>query len=375
MIELNNVTKIYPGSETPAVDDLSISVPEGETCVVIGPSGCGKTTTLKMVNRLIEPTDGKITVAGENVLERNPVELRRTMGYVIQQIGLFPHMTIHDNIATVPKLLKWDDARIDARVDELLDVVGMEPASFRDRYPRELSGGQRQRVGVARALAADPPVMLMDEPFGAIDPITRDRLQNEFLRLQKKIQKTIMFVTHDIDEAIKMGTLLCILQVGGALEQFDSPANILSSPANDFVSDFVGADRGLKRLNLVRTGDVMRTDLELVQYDEMSDEVASRMRQGSFESLLVVDDAKKLVGFISLDSAEANPDKRVGEIASPVIAATEQEATMKDAFSEMLSTGVGYMPVLGEADQVVGIVTAGDAQRLIEDAGQQQPAN
>jgi osmoprotectant transport system ATP-binding protein len=372
MIQLDQVTKIYPGSETPAVDDLSIEIPEGETCVVIGPSGCGKTTTMKMVNRLIEPTQGKIIVAGENIMNRNPVELRRTMGYVIQQIGLFPHMTIRDNIATVPKLLKWEEARTDDRVDELLDVVGMEPAEFRDRFPRELSGGQRQRVGVARALAADPPVMLMDEPFGAIDPITRDRLQNEFLRLQKKIQKTIMFVTHDIDEAIKMGTLLCILQVGGVLEQFDSPANILAEPANDFVSDFVGADRGLKRLNLVRAGEAMRTDIELIRYDEVASEVASRMHQQSVESLLIVDDEHKLVGYISLDTAEANPDKQAGEISSPIIAATEEEATMKDAFSEMLSTGVGYMPVLGEGDRVVGIVTASDAQRLIEESGTQK---
>lgn len=369
MIQLDKITKIYPGSETPAVNNLSIEVPEGETCVVIGPSGCGKTTTLKMVNRLIEPTEGNIIVAGNNVLERDPVELRRTMGYVIQQIGLFPHMTIRDNIATVPKLLKWDESRIDDRVDELLDVVSMEPSIFRDRYPRELSGGQRQRVGVARALAADPPVMLMDEPFGAIDPITRDRLQNEFLRLQKKIQKTIMFVTHDIDEAIKMGTLLCILQVGGILEQFDSPANILAEPANDFVSDFVGADRGLKRLNLVRAGEVMRTDIELIRFDEKGSEVVSRMQQRSFDSLLVIDDEHNLVGFVSLEAAQASPDKQAGEISSPVIASTEEEATMKDAFSEMLSTGVGYMPVLGEGDKVVGIVTAGDAQRLIEDAG------
>lgn len=375
MIQLDHVTKIYPGSESPAVNDLSIDVGEGETCVVIGPSGCGKTTTLKMVNRLIEPTDGKILVDGDNVLGRNPVELRRTIGYVIQQIGLFPHMTIRDNIATVPKLLKWDDERIDARVDELLDIVSMEPSEFRDRYPRELSGGQRQRVGVARALAADPPVMLMDEPFGAIDPITRDRLQNEFLRLQKKIQKTIMFVTHDIDEAIKMGTLLCILQVGGVLEQFDSPANILAAPANDFVSDFVGADRGLKSLNLVRTGQVMRTDIDLIRHDETADRVAAQMREKSYESLMVVDDAQQLVGTVSLDAAESNPGKRAAEISSPVVASTEQEATMKDAFSEMLSTGVGFMPVLGEGDSVVGIVTAGDAQRLIEEAGKQQATN
>ncbi len=374
MIQLDHITKVYPGSTNPAVNDLSIEVPEGETCVVIGPSGCGKTTTLKMVNRLIEPTSGTITVAGDDVMRRDPVQLRRTIGYVIQQIGLFPNMTIRDNIGTVPRLLGWDDKRIDARADELLDVVGMEPADFKHRYPRELSGGQRQRVGVARALAADPPVMLMDEPFGAIDPITRDRLQNEFLLLQKKIQKTIVFVTHDIDEAIKMGTLLCILQVGGVLEQFDSPANILAEPANEFVSDFVGADRGLKRLNLVRAGEVMRTDIDTVRHDEPAEAVAERMRQGSYDSLLVVDDAQQLVGVVSLDAAQDSSGKTAGQIASPVIASTEQEATMKDAFSEMLSTGVGYMPVLGEQDKVVGIVTAGDAQRLIEQAGRQQAA-
>ena len=366
MITMDQVTKVYRGTDTPAVNNLTIEVPEGDTCVVIGPSGCGKTTTLKMVNRLIEPTSGKILVAEENIMDRDPVQLRRTIGYVIQQIGLFPHMTIRDNIATVPKLLGWNDTSIDNRTDELLALVGMEPGIFRDRYPRELSGGQRQRVGVARALAADPPVMLMDEPFGAIDPITRDRLQNEFLRLQKKIQKTIMFVTHDIDEAIKMGTLLCILQVGGVLEQFDTPTNILSEPANKFVADFVGADRGLKRLSLVRAGEVMRTDIELIHHNEPADGVRATMKERGFESLLVVDDEQKLIGYISLDVVETNPGKKAGELAKPIIASTEEEATMKDAFSEMLSTGVGYLPVLGEGDAVVGIVTATDTQRLIE---------
>lgn len=368
MIKMDKVTKIYEGSQAPAVDNLSIEVPEGETCVVIGPSGCGKTTTLKMVNRLIEPTSGNILVDGKNIMDRDPVQLRRTIGYVIQQIGLFPHMTIRDNIATVPKLLGWEDVRIDTRSDELLSIVGMEPGLFRDRYPRELSGGQRQRVGVARALAADPPVMLMDEPFGAIDPITRDRLQNEFLRLQKKIQKTIMFVTHDIDEAIKMGTLLCILQVGGVLEQFDSPSNILSEPANQFVADFVGADRGLKRLSLVRAGDVMRTDIELVRHDELAENVRTMMKDRGFESVLVVDEEKKLIGYLTLDMVETDSGKAASELAHPIIASTEEEATMKDAFSEMLSTGVGYLPVLGEGDAVVGIVTTSDTQRLIEQA-------
>jgi osmoprotectant transport system ATP-binding protein len=372
MIKMDRVTKVYRGSDAPAVDNLTIEVQEGETCVVIGPSGCGKTTTLKMVNRLIEPTSGDISVAGENIMDRDPVELRRTIGYVIQQIGLFPHMTIRDNIATVPRLLGWKDARIDARADELLSLVGMEPKLFRDRYPRELSGGQRQRVGVARALAADPPVMLMDEPFGAIDPITRDRLQNEFLRLQKKIRKTIMFVTHDIDEAIKMGTILCILQVGGVLEQFDTPSSILAEPANKFVADFVGADRGLKRLSLVRAGDVMRTDVELIAHNETAENVRAMMKQRGFESVLVVDDDRKLLGFLTLDMVETDLGKPASALAKPIIASTEVEATMKDAFSEMLSTGVGYLPVLGEGDAVVGIVTTSDTQRLIEQASQER---
>lgn len=368
MIELENVTKVYPGTTTPAVDNLNMEVPEGETCVLIGPSGCGKTTTMKMINRLIEPTEGRIYLDGNNVMQQDPVELRRNIGYVIQQIGLFPHMTIEDNIAVVPQLKKWDKARTDSRIDELLDMVGLDPSEFRERYPRELSGGQRQRVGVVRALAADPPVMLMDEPFGAIDPITRDHLQNEFLRLQRRIKKTIVFVTHDIDEAIKMGTLICILQVGGTLEQLDSPANILANPANEFVADFVGADRGLKRLNLVRVGKVMKTDLTTVRYDMDGQEAAERMKQVNLDSLLIVDDAQGLVGYVTLESAQTNPNKKVKDLAREVVSVTEEEATMKNAFSEMLSYGVGYLPVIGEDKKVVGIVTAAEAQRLIEQA-------
>ena len=368
MIRLENVTKIYQGTEQPAVNDISFEVPKGETCVLIGPSGCGKTTTLKMINRLIEPTGGAIFLDGENVLGKDPVELRRSIGYVIQQIGLFPHMTIRDNIATVPRLLRWDNAKIDRRVDELLAMVGMEPATYRDRYPRELSGGQRQRAGVARALAADPPVMLMDEPFGAIDPINRDHLQNEFLRLQKKINKTIVFVTHDIDEAIKMGTLLCILQVGGHVEQFDTPANILSGPANEFVGDFVGSDRGLKRLNLVRVEQIMRRDLKLLSHEMSGREAAEVLKGHGYETMLVVDDLGRLLGFVSSEGCLRKPNQPVGDLARPVIAQTETEATMKNVFSEMLSYGVGYMPVLGDERKVVGIVTASDAQSLMQEA-------
>jgi osmoprotectant transport system ATP-binding protein len=366
MIEMDKVEKIYPRATEPAVKDLSFKVDEGETCVVIGPSGCGKTTTLKMVNRLIEPTGGRILIQDDNVLDMNPVELRRGIGYVIQQIGLFPHMTIADNICVVPRLMGWDKERMHKRVDELIDMVGMDPVDFRDRFPSQLSGGQRQRIGVARALAADPPILLMDEPFGAIDPITRDRLQNEFLRLQKRLKKTIMFVTHDIDEALKMGTVICILYEGGIMAQFDTPKNLLAEPANDFVKDFVGADRGLKRLNLVRVGDVMRTDIELIRANETTDSAVESMNRSAFDSAIVIDNEDQLIGYVSLESAQKNPNRTVGEIAREIIASTEVEGTMKNAFSEMLSFSLGYLPVLGEGDKVVGIITAGDAQRLIQ---------
>ena len=250
MIRLENVSKVYPGAASPAVSELNLEVGEGEIAVLVGPSGCGKTTTLKMINRLIEPTSGRIEVAGQDVMALDPSDLRRGIGYVIQQIGLFPHRTIAENIATVPRLLRWDAARIEARVNELIEVVDLEK-SMRDRYPAELSGGQRQRVGVARALAVDPPVMLMDEPFGAVDPIVRARLQDQFLEIQARIRKTIVLVTHDIDEAIKLGDKIAILQNGGVLAQYDSPADILKNPASDFVADFLGTDRGLKRLALI----------------------------------------------------------------------------------------------------------------------------
>jgi osmoprotectant transport system ATP-binding protein len=250
-LEFRGATKRYPGSDRPAVDNLTLEVPAGEICVLVGPSGCGKTTAMRMVNRMTEITGGDILVGGRSVRETDENELRRHVGYVIQQIGLFPHRTIAENIATVPKLLGWDRRRTAARVDELLDLIGLERALGR-RYPAQLSGGQRQRVGVARALAADPPVMLMDEPFGAIDPINRERLQNEFLRLQAELRKTVVFVTHDIDEAIKVGDRIAVMQEGGVLAQYATPAELLMHPANAFVEDFVGADRALKRLSLQR---------------------------------------------------------------------------------------------------------------------------
>jgi len=254
-IAFHGVTKRYAGREsTPAIKDLSIEVPAGEICVLIGPSGSGKTTAMKMVNRLIDISDGDISIGGQSVRRMDLTELRRGIGYVFQQIGLFPHMSVQDNIGTVPRLLGWDKARIRNRVAELLELVGLEPSDAK-RYPGQFSGGQRQRIGVARAMAADPPLMLMDEPFGAIDPITRERLQADFLRLHREVRKTIIFVTHDIDEAIKMGDRVAILREG-ELVQYDTPDQILAHPANDFIADFVGADRGLKRLRLRRLADI-----------------------------------------------------------------------------------------------------------------------
>ena len=256
MIRYEEATKRYGGGP-PAVDRLTLEVPAGETCVLVGPSGGGKTTALKMVNRLVEPTSGRVLIDGHDVASTDPVTLRRGIGYVIQQVGLFPHLDVAANVATVPRLLGWDRRRIDGRVDELLDLVGLEPATYRHRRPDELSGGQRQRVGVARALAADPPILLMDEPFGAVDPVTRARLQDEFLRLQRTLRRTVVLVTHDIDEALRLGDRLAVLATGGRLEQYGTPTEVLARPATPFVADFVGAGRTLRRLDLLSARDAL----------------------------------------------------------------------------------------------------------------------
>ncbi len=250
MIRLEHVSKGFPGGSN-AVVDLSLDIPDAMTCVLIGPSGCGKTTTLRMINRLIEPDSGRIIIDGEDTHDVDPVQLRLKMGYVIQQTGLFPHMTVGQNVATVPRLWDWDSARIKARVDELLDLVGLAPDQYRNRYPHQLSGGQRQRVGFARALGADPPILLMDEPFGAVDRITRERLQNEFISIQRRMRKTVVFVTHDIDEAVMVGDHICLLQMGGKIAQFDTPDAILTRPASDYVAEFLGRERIVRRMSVV----------------------------------------------------------------------------------------------------------------------------
>jgi len=359
MIKFENVTKMYPGTSSPAVDNLSFTVPTGEICTIVGPSGCGKTTTMKMVNRLIEPTGGDIYVLDErgetrNVLEMDPILLRRSIGYIIQQIGLFPHRTILENIGTVPQMMGWDEARIRSRAGELVEMMNM-PLEFLDRYPHELSGGQRQRIGVARGMAVDPPVMLMDEPFGAIDPINRNTLQNEFLRLQQEIKKTVLFVTHDIDEAIKMGDKICILNVGGLLEQFDSPANILAHPANEFVEDFVGADRALKRLNLVRVDEVMDAHPALLQATQSVEQAVGFMHEQGRKFLYVIDADRTLKGYVRLRDLKGKTGW-VDEFVEPAATAIRVGTNLKDALSEMLVVDYANVCVVDAQNRVRGLV-------------------
>jgi osmoprotectant transport system ATP-binding protein len=288
MIRLDSVSKRYPDG-TVAVHELSLSVPRGELVVLVGPSGCGKTTTMKMVNRLVEPTGGQIFVDGREIMSVDPVELRRGMGYVIQNVGLFPHRTIEENVATIPELVGWPTARRRERARELLELVGLDAGLYGPRYPHQLSGGQRQRVGVARALAVDPPVLLMDEPFSAVDPVVRGQLQDEFLRLQGEVHKTILFVTHDIEEAVRLGDRIAVFAQGGHLEQYDNPAAILGAPATTFVAGFVGADRGLKRLSVTP---VTEADLEhppIVRLDDPLSVAASTMNDSRWAVVLDAD--------------------------------------------------------------------------------------
>jgi osmoprotectant transport system ATP-binding protein len=310
-LELRNVSKRYPGQREPAITDLSFTVPAGEVCVLVGPSGSGKTTAMRLINRMISISGGDILLGGHSVLQRDARELRREIGYVIQQIGLFPHQTVGENIATVPGLLGWPKERIAARVTELLELIDLDPQEMSGRYPAQLSGGQRQRVGVARALAADPPLMLMDEPFGAIDPINRMRLQDEFLALQEKVRKTVVFVTHDIDEAIKMGDRIAILREGGHLAQYDTPREILTHPADDFVGEFVGADRGIKRLSLTTLGELKLAEPNGLQPGALRAppqtsvrDALSMILMANGEPLAVVDGDDRVQGLLTLSLIE-----------------------------------------------------------------------
>jgi osmoprotectant transport system ATP-binding protein len=353
-LEFRDVTKRYPGSSEPAVDGLSLEVPAGEICVLVGPSGCGKTTAMRMVNRMIDITSGDILLGGRSVKERKPDELRRNIGYVIQQIGLFPHRTIAENITTVPALQGWSKSRMSARAEELIELVGL-PREMLTRYPAQLSGGQRQRVGVARALAVDPPVMLMDEPFGAIDPINRERLQNEFLRLQAELRKTIVFVTHDIDEAIKMGDRIAVLQVGGKLAQYAPPAELLTAPASSFVEDFVGADRALKRLALQRVRDIDLWTVATCRAGEPIAPVRERLADADLDIPLLVDAENRPLGWLSergLTGERVRP-----ELRSPAEPVVELDDILRDALSDLLAHESMYGPVVDAHGHVVGVLS------------------
>ncbi|MCR3720326.1 MULTISPECIES: ABC transporter ATP-binding protein [Prauserella salsuginis group] len=353
-IQLEGVTKRYPGSAEPAVKDVTMTIPAGQIVVLVGPSGCGKTTTMRMINRLIEPTSGRITIGGEDALELDDVRLRRKIGYAIQQAGLFPHFTVAQNIAVVPGLLGWDKKRIAERVDELMDLVGLDASQFRDRYPRQLSGGQQQRVGVARALAADPPVLLMDEPFGAVDPITRGNLQDELLRLQADLGKTIVFVTHDFDEAVKLGDRIAVLGEASTIQQYDTPEAILANPANDMVAGFVGAGASLKQLTLLRVRDVDYPDLALTaDVGESPSELRARLARAGDTYALLVDRRRRPQRWVHVRNLSAATS--LANIGRPVGDTVSTQSTLQDALEAILAEG-GRAVVTGTRGEYVGMI-------------------
>jgi osmoprotectant transport system ATP-binding protein len=353
-VRYENATKRYGDSAEVAVERLSLEVPAGEVCVLVGPSGCGKTTAMRLVNRTVELSEGDVLIGGESVRDRDPARLRREIGYVIQEVGLFPHRTIAENVGTVPQLLGWKKDRVRARTTELLELIGLDP-ELGERYPSQLSGGQQQRVGVARALAADPPVMLMDEPFGAIDPINRERLQNEFLRLQAEIRKTILFVTHDIDEAIKMGDRIAVMRKGGHLAQFATPAELLMAPADEFVEDFVGADRALKRLALMRVADIDLWEAPLAYVGQPTAEVRAKLQDAEVPYPLLVDSERRPLGWLSErdlagETVPAQPDSPLGPLL-------DRDDVMRDALADLLQGEAQYAAVADHSGRIAGVLS------------------
>jgi osmoprotectant transport system ATP-binding protein len=355
-VRYEEATKRYDKTGEPAVDRLTLEVPAGEICVLVGPSGCGKTTAMRMVNRTVEITSGDILIGDRSVRDRDPAQLRREIGYVIQQIGLFPHRTINENIGAVPQLLGWKKDRIRARSAELLELIGLDP-ELGDRYPAQLSGGQQQRVGVARALAADPLVMLMDEPFGAIDPISRERLQNEFLRLQAEIRKTVLFVTHDIDEAIKIGDRIAVMRKGGRVEQYATPAELLMAPATEFVEDFVGADRALKRLALMRVSDINLWKAPLAFVGQATGEVRAKLSAPDVEVPypLLVDSERRPLGWLS--ERDLATDVVPAKADSPLGPVLEGDDVMRDALADLLQAQSQYAPVVDRNGRIEGVLS------------------
>ncbi|MFG3259141.1 betaine/proline/choline family ABC transporter ATP-binding protein [Streptomyces sp. NPDC048172] len=354
-IQLEGLTKRYPGTSAPAVDNVSMEIQAGETVILVGPSGGGKTTLLKMINRLIEPSSGRIRIGDEDVTDMDAVKLRRKIGYAIQSSGLFPHMTVAQNIALVPKMVGWSKSRITSRVEEMLDLVGLEPGEFQGRYPRQLSGGQQQRVGVARALAADPPVLLMDEPFGAVDPITRDHLQDELIRLQRELRKTIVFVTHDFDEAIKIGDRIAVLRERSHIAQFDTPEAILTNPADDFVSGFVGAGAALKRLNLTRVRDVAVVDFPTVTMEQPLRDIFDLLGGGATNEVLLLDRHRRPYKWLRRgDLMRAKGSlARAGTLVNDTVT---RDATLRDALEAVLTDNAGRVAVTGKRGEYTGVV-------------------
>ena len=356
MIKLEHVKKIFTTKKgkTVAVKDLTVEINKGELCIFLGPSGCGKTTSLKMVNRLIPITSGNIYIDDVDIMKLNQNELRKGIGYAIQNIGLFPHLTVEQNIATVPMLKKWSKQRQRARAEELLHLVGMDPSTFLDRYPSELSGGQQQRVGVARALGADPPILLMDEPFGAIDPITRSKLQDEFLKIQAKLKKTIVFVTHDIDEAIKMGDMIALMR-NGELIQYDNPATLLYTPKNEFVRNFVGSDHVLKGLRLHKVKEIMQKPSMTIKKGEDPMQVKKRMEKKNKKWAMLTDEKDHFLGWINCD--DLNTSKKIIEIIEPPVVTAEQNTRLNVALSMMLKSTIGTIAVLDDENRLAGILS------------------
>ncbi|MGH3878349.1 MAG: ABC transporter ATP-binding protein [Actinophytocola sp.] len=352
-IQLEDVTKRYSGQREPAVDGFTMTIKPGETTIFVGPSGCGKTTTMRMINRLIEPTSGRIAIGGEDALSIDPDELRRRIGYSIQQAGLFPHLTVEQNVGVVPGLLRWEKTRIRDRVTEMLELVGMDPEQFRDRFPRQLSGGQQQRVGVARALAADPPVLLMDEPFGAVDPITRGNLQDELMRLQTELRKTIVFVTHDFDEAVKLGDQIAVLGERSRILQYGTPESILANPADDTVAGFVGAGASLKQLTLLRVRDIeLNTDTATATEDESPAEVRKRLDDAGATFLLIVDAQRRPLRWAH---ARQVTGISLASVGTPVGDKVSTQSTLQDALEAILTEG-GDAVVTGTRGELVGTV-------------------
>ncbi|WP_321962746.1 ABC transporter ATP-binding protein [Paraburkholderia sp. J7] len=357
MIELDQLTKTFTqkdGQAVRAVDSVSLSVAEGEICVFLGPSGCGKTTTLKMINRLIEPTAGRVLINGEDTTGLNEVDLRRRIGYVIQQIGLFPNMTIEENITVVPRLLGWDKKRCAGRAAELMSMVALDPKLYLKRYPRELSGGQQQRIGVIRALAADPPVLLMDEPFGAVDPINRETIQNEFFQMQRQLKKTVIMVSHDIDEAIKLGDRIAVFR-RGKLVQYDHPDTLLARPHDDFVAQFVGQDSTLKRLLLVKAGDAA-TQPETARMNTPLAHAFAAMDEADCRYLTVLDDARHALGFVARRAARG-AEGVCGERITPFPATVSVDDNLRIVLSKMYQFRASWMPVLDAEGAYVGEIT------------------